>query len=48
MAKFYRKLVRKAAKKAKLEKENQAVKAPKEPEAKTSEEHKVEGGGEGT
>jgi hypothetical protein len=45
MAKYYRKLAWKAAKKAKLEKENQAVKAPKEPGAKTSEEHKVEGGG---
>jgi hypothetical protein len=48
MAKYYRKLARKAAKKAKLEKGNQAVKAPEEPGAKTSEEHKVEGGGEGT
>jgi hypothetical protein len=48
MANYYRKLARKAAKKAKLEKRNQAVKAPEEPGAKTSEEHKVEGGGEGT
>jgi hypothetical protein len=48
MVKNYRKLARKAAKKAKLEKANQAVKAPEEPGAKTSEEHKVEGGGEGT
>jgi hypothetical protein len=48
MAKYYRKLARKAAKKAKLEKENQAVKAPEEPGAKRSEEHKVEGRGEGT
>jgi hypothetical protein len=48
MAKYYRKQARKAAKKAKLEKENHAVKAPEEPGAKTSEEHKVEGGGEGT
>jgi hypothetical protein len=31
-----------------LEKGNQAVKAPEEPGAKTSEEHKVEGWGEGT
>jgi hypothetical protein len=45
MAKYYRKLARKAAKKAKLKKGNQAVKAPEEPGAKTSEEHKVEGGG---
>jgi hypothetical protein len=44
MAKYYKKLARKA----KLEKGNQAVKAPEEPGAKTSEEHKVEGGGEGT
>jgi hypothetical protein len=48
MAKYYRKLARKAAKKAKLEKENQAVKTPEKPGAKTSEEHKVERGGEGT
>jgi hypothetical protein len=34
MAKYYRKLARKAAKKAKLEKGNQAVKAPEEPGAK--------------
>jgi hypothetical protein len=47
MAKYYRKLAR-TPKKAKLEKENQAVKAPEEPGAKTSEEHKVEGGGKGT
>jgi hypothetical protein len=48
MATYYRKLAQKAAKKAKLEKGNQAVKAPEEPGAKASDEHKVEGGGEGT
>jgi hypothetical protein len=46
--KYPRRLARKAAKKAKLEKGIQAVKAPGEPEAKASEQHKVEGGGEGT
>jgi hypothetical protein len=45
MAKYCRKLARKAAKKAKLEKGNQAVKALEEPGAKTSEEHKLKGGG---
>jgi hypothetical protein len=45
MAKYYRKLERKAANKANLEKGNQLVKAPEEPGAKTSEEHKVEGRG---
>jgi hypothetical protein len=48
MAKYYRKLARKAAKKAKLKKGNQAVKASEEQGAKTSEEDKVEGRGEET
>jgi hypothetical protein len=48
MAKYYRKLARKAAKKAKLEKGKQTVKAPEEPGAKTSEENKEERGGGGT
>jgi hypothetical protein len=45
--KYLRRQARKAAKKAKLEKGIHAEKAPGEPGAQTSEQHKVEGGGEG-
>jgi hypothetical protein len=46
--KYLRRLAQKESKKAKVEKGIQAVKAPEEPGAKTSEQHKVEGGWEGT